>query len=101
MGKDTEQTKVIFRVDRRKQWRGTVDAIFPELIGTNDPNTMLCYAHIGQHSTAHKSYLLVTRAATEQEYASLKEELESIGYNLKVVKRATHADYLKRLAQMH
>ncbi len=41
-----------------------------------------CYAHIGQHSACHPDYAKESRPATPEEYKDLKEELESIGYNL-------------------
>ena len=45
--------------------------------------------HIGQHSTADYSYIVnTTKLAKEPEYLELKKELESIGYNLKVYKKA-------------
>lgn len=44
------------------------------------------YAHIGQHSSCHIEYANESRAAKPSEYRELKKELESIGYNLKVVK---------------
>lgn len=82
---EQEQTKVMFR-----KWKdnGQIDAIMPELPGTNDPATMTCYAHIGQHSTGDSTwYLDTTVPATPSEYSDLKAELESIGYNVKVIKR--------------
>lgn len=55
-----------------------VFAVFPEEPGTNDPQTMLCYAHIGQHSYCHSGYLAGKRLASPEEYESLLSELQDI-----------------------
>ena len=49
------------------------------------------YSHIGQHSSVHSDYAMESRQATEEEYKDLKAELESMGYNLKVVNRSSMA----------
>ena len=43
------------------------------------------YSRIGQHSACHIDYANESREATLEEYISLKEELESIGYKLNVI----------------
>jgi len=43
-----------------------------------------CYARIGQHSCCSKEYLKGKRKAKPEQYAALKTELESIGYNLNI-----------------
>lgn len=83
MEKDSEITKVIFRF-----WNESKDviAIFPEY--HDGVYGIACYEHVGQHS--YCDYFGVrdnSRLATEDEYKDLYEELESIGYNLKVMKR--------------
>ena len=40
---------------------------------------------MGQHSSAHPEYAEESRPATPEEYAPLKAELESLGYNLEVL----------------
>jgi hypothetical protein len=57
---------------------GEVTAFFPTLPGTYDPYTMTCYAHIGQHGSAHVDYVRKGRPATPEEYASLYAELRRI-----------------------
>ena len=80
--KDVEITKVIFR----KFKCGDVIALFPEEV---DGLYIWSYMHIGQHSTADYSCVVnTTKLAKEPEYLELKKELESIGYNLKVYKKA-------------
>ena len=73
--------KVIFRVIR-----GEINAFIP---GKNPMlnGNITCYAHIGQHSDAGIDYYRLGRLATEEEYTPLKQELESIGYNIKVYKK--------------
>lgn len=44
------------------------------------------YEHYGQHGGAHLDYVKESKPATESEYMPLKQELESIGYNLKICK---------------
>lgn len=55
-----------------------VFAVFPEEPGTSDPQTMLCYAHIGQHSSCHSGYLAGKRLAKPEEYKVLLAELQDI-----------------------
>lgn len=84
--RDAHKTRVIFRVFKRG---GDVIALFPDLEETG-PGNVMSYQHIGQHGGAHLAGVMrSTRAATREEYAPLHRELESIGYNLQVVKRAS------------
>jgi hypothetical protein len=79
-------TVVVFRKDRK----GGVFALFPELPG--DDLGVLCtaYERVGQHCAADY-YLCVSRSdpAAPAEYADLFEELERRGYDLSVRRRAT------------
>lgn len=87
---------VIFRV-----FRGEVLALFPTLPGTNDPSTMTCYSHIGQHSSASMFITSEGRLATPEEYAPLLKELTNVvGYNLTIVKRATRKHFDLRLQEI-
>jgi len=78
------KTVVIFRV-----WKGetqTVLALFPEI----DFGNYHCdsYEHVGQHGGAdYTGCIARTRPAKPAEYRLLKQELESIGYNLEVRRR--------------
>lgn len=83
MEKDNFITPVIFR----KEIDRTILAIFPAQVGTNNHNTCECYANIGQHATMQKEYYYNTKPTIGSEYKELFEELESIGYNLKVYKK--------------
>jgi hypothetical protein len=85
MKKDTNKTKVIFRY-----WRDSIIAIFPEELGNNEVYTCNSYQHIGQHSTCDPEGITEdkdSRLATPEEYHDLKIELESLGYNLQIIKR--------------
>ena len=95
MGEAANQSvPVLFRADRTQRGgagdRIEITAVFPTLPGTNDPDTMTCYAHVGQHGTCSVDWCRDnTRPAIESEYAPLKSELESLGYVLDVRQRIT------------
>ncbi len=78
-------TPVIFR-----KWKdtGTVLALFPEDLGTNDPYSCSSYEHVGGHSSADpQGCIHNTVPASPAEYADLKRELENLGYKLKPMSR--------------
>ena len=77
-------TLVKFRIEPTR----SVIAIFPQLKESNGLRTDLitCYSHNGQHSAAAPEYVAKLRKAKPKEFTDLKEELESIGYNLRVFK---------------
>jgi hypothetical protein len=99
---DSDVVDVMFRVVKAGEWKGTVEAWFPSLPGTNAYyRDMLTYAHIGQHGSGDIDYMQQkTRNAKPSEYASLKRELESgpDGYKLRVVKKMTRKHYEQRKA---
>jgi hypothetical protein len=76
-----DKTNVMFR-----KFQGEIIAVFP-----NDSagwGMAMSYQHIGQHSSCESKYIIQSsKPATVLEYADLKIELESIGYNLNIVKR--------------
>ena len=88
------KTKVIFKI-----LEGEVIALFPELAGDSNPyRTCQSYMHIGQHSAADVR-LSSLKAATPYQYASLKVELEQIGYDLLIVKKFSRKMLQERIAQ--
>lgn len=92
MEKDNFVTEVVFR----KFKDGQVIALFPY----NPQNLMGnvgSYMHLGQHSDADYNHVIsITKLATEEEYKDLKNELEnSVGYNLKVIRRRKYTKFLK------
>ena len=79
----SEETLTIFRKFKDE---GDIIALFPE----EDWGNYLCssYQHIGQHGSAdYQGVVSISTLATPEEYRELKEELESIGYTLKIRKR--------------
>lgn len=83
-------TLVKFVKETDGDFKGTVVAIFPQLKFNKalyGNNCVMSYAHVGQHSAAGLEWAnKMTEPATEDEYLPLKQELESIGYNLKICK---------------
>ncbi len=92
----TDVTPVVFRVWKGKD--GTVVALFPTLPADNSGRLCESYEHIGQHGGAdYAGCIRRTRPATPEEYARLKAELTTIGYNLIVAPGATPAMHAKRV----
>jgi hypothetical protein len=91
------KTKVLFRKDNYG-----IIAYFPEISESKtDPMICMCYSHVGQHSSAHIEYIQTeTKSCTEEEYSSLKKELEYIGYELKVIKRMSREMHENRIDDM-
>lgn len=44
-----------------------------------------CYAHIGQHSACAPEYAEACKEAGPEQFEDLKQELESIGYELEII----------------
>lgn len=81
---------VVFRKDN-----SGVFALFPHDVCDNQGH-VTTYQTIGQHSAANYQHCIAkSKPATEQEYTDLKKELETIGYNLKVVKRQNYDKWLE------
>lgn len=86
---------IIFRVDTSKDFKGTVFALFPHDCDSFDGG-VTTYQHLGQHSVADYNYCIATsKLATPEQYADLKAEMESIGYEINVVKRQNRDKFLK------
>ena len=81
---DEPAIPVIFRADR-----GGITAVFPTEPGDYSGNSMMCYAHVGQHSSCSFGWYHITHAATPADYADLLAELKRIGYKIKVYRRLT------------
>lgn len=95
---DKEKTKVVFR----KFKDGDIVAMFPELPAVSH-DAWLCtvYAHQGQHGSGDPHLINRTALATSTEYALLKRELESIGYNLTVLSRFPAGSHAVRRAALN
>lgn len=87
MIKDKDITEVMFRKVKKN---GEIYAVFPYLSYKHNYE-VTGYAHIGQHQSCSWEYVVWdTTPASPKEYKDLYRELTSIGYNLKVIKRACH-----------
>lgn len=86
-GKDVVNVKFLMD-DPNSGTINDVFAFFPDQQYHNaDTGHFMCYSHIGQHSACHTSYAKSCKEATQEQYAILKAELESIGYNLNVLNK--------------
>jgi len=95
MEKDNYITDIVFRVDTSKDFKGTVFALFPHEV-SDEKGHVNSYQHVGQHSSADYNHCINTsKLATAEEYADLKEEMESIGYKINVVKKRNYDKYLR------
>jgi len=95
MKKDNFKTEVIFRVDKEG-----VFALLPYDIARND-GAVTSYQHIGQHGAAWYGYCIdSSRPAKPEEYDPLFKEMESLGYNLKIVKRQNRKRYINCLMSL-
>lgn len=95
--KNKFKTTVIFR--RYKRYHRSVIALFPYEMDNPNKGYVMCYEHYGQHSGADYNHIVsMTTLATEEEYTELKEELEEMGYNLKVAKKINYEKYLEAIA---
>lgn len=79
-----KKTTVIFKKDTQNN--NEVIAFMPYDICDWQGN-FTCYTHIGQHSMTCNGYFKQCKAATQDEYKSLLNELIKIGYNVEVKKR--------------
>ncbi len=85
--KDKHVTKVVFRKYKKE---GDIIALLIEQPYSNPPHPdrIMCYQHVGQHGEAYYSYCMeITVPAKPKEYASLKREMEQLGYKFKVVNK--------------
>lgn len=77
---------MVFRVMRE----GDVLALMPSIPGTYEPHTCQSYARLGQHGPAdYDLCIAASRPAEPEEFASLKRELESLGYVVAPVRCAS------------
>lgn len=84
--KDTYKTKVIFKMTpEEERFPSECIAFLPGVPAMTD--TIMSYMHVGQHGEAAIEFFYECSLATEEQYKDLKEELESIGYNLSISKK--------------
>lgn len=89
------ETPVLFRADR-ESGETCITAVFPTIPADDEGRLMSCFAHVGQHSACCMEWYNHTRAATPNEYADLKAELEAkpYGYRLRVYHRMQRGLFL-------
>lgn len=83
MIKDTHKTRVLFVYPRYPHGQREILALFPDHKESR-PDTIGCYARVGQHGNAHPSFMRRKRATPDQ-YSALARELEGLGYNLTIL----------------
>ena len=91
MEKDNFKTDVTFR----QYLDGQIIALFPHEVCDHHGN-ITSYMHLGQHSGAdYGGVLMCTKPVKDiKEYNDLYRELESLGYDLNVIKRRNYSKYL-------
>lgn len=101
MKKDKLKTDVIFRIWNNKNFIGDhIIALFPHEVCDYKGN-VTSYEHVGQHGGATYNHCIrLSKPAKQSEYNDLFEELESIGYNLNIIKRQNYNKYSKSLNKM-
>lgn len=100
MEQDNYKTDVIFRVEKSGDFKGTVFALLPHE-AYNHQGSVSSYEHVGQHGKADYNHCIrKSRPATTEESEGLKQEMESIGYDLNVIKRRNYNKYLESLQEI-
>jgi hypothetical protein len=95
MEKDTHTTEVLFRRKKSGEYKGEITAVFPYLIADPQGNYTI-YAHIGQHGSGSPEWMRAhTVPATPEQYTALKNELEGLGYNLRIIQRVNRKRHNK------
>tara|TARA_R110000868_G_scaffold74337_10_gene214985 strand:+ start:2773 stop:3081 length:309 start_codon:yes stop_codon:yes gene_type:complete len=94
MERDEHKTDMVFRVDTSKEFKGDVFVLFPHEVA-DFYGGVVSYQHLGQHSAADYVFCMgKSRKATEEEFAPLKKEIESLGYNVNLVSKRNYEKYL-------
>ncbi len=100
MKKDDYKTDVMFRVEKSGDHKGTVYALMPHE-AYNHQGSVNSYEHVGQHGKADYDHCISkSRCATAEECEGLKQEMESIGYDLNIVKKRNYNKYLESLQEI-
>jgi len=86
MKTDNSKTQVQFLLDKAEEGEvQTVFAYFPNNNAWANGQMKIGYSTIGQHCNVAPDYAAECTVATPEQYAALKAELESIGYNLEII----------------
>jgi hypothetical protein len=94
---NNETVKVIFR-----HFQDDIIALFPEEVGTLDPDTCMSYMHIGQHSSAHLNFVMFNsknpyKVKKAKQVKELKDELKDMGYELKEIRNVCQYQHYKEV----
>ena len=94
MTDETAAEPVLFRMAKDEHGE-YLTAVFPRQLGTDDPWSMGCYAHVGQHGSCSTDWYRTTWPAKPEQYTDLAAELQSKPYEyvLQIRSRITQADY--------
>jgi len=105
MKKDRHTTKVVVRIFRSAPCCAA--AFFPEIPGTDNPNTCSSYVVVGGHSSADtwtSRYSRLPRPGNKEDQAEVKRILYHLrhhyGYRLKIVKRIAPAHRAARVKEI-
>ncbi len=97
MKKDVKMTPVIFRKFKED---GQVIALFPYDLWSYYGSDVISYMHTGQHGGAdYKLCLKNSIPARPDEYQDLLKELETLGYNLKIMQRRYNKKFVINLKE--
>jgi hypothetical protein len=84
LGRDKADAETVVLFRKSVGEHEDVTAVFPFEEAIRDKPYMGCYAHVGQHGSCHIDWVVEsTRAATPEEYAPLKRELEQAPFGYK------------------
>ncbi len=80
--KTQEIVKIKVKFVYTKEWK-EVTAVF---IDEKNPQLPDCYSRIGQHSICSINWVKEQKPATKKQYEPLLRELQSIGYEVEIIK---------------
>jgi hypothetical protein len=93
MKKDVKKTDVVFR---KFTDDNSIIALFPYDFWGWGKIECMSYMHVGQHGAAEYSACVKNSVpVSEEEYKPLFTEWDSLGYNLRVIKRRNYPKWLK------
>lgn len=92
---EKQKVEVVFR----KYDNGEIVALFPHNVA-DCSGACSGYTHIGQHTACDYDYTIsITKPAKSEEYQDLFNELEKIGYKVKVIKKRDVRKFTKELQE--
>lgn len=99
VSKSSAKLPVMFRVSKTGKGRSDYLVVFPSLPGTNNVNTMSCFAPGEGHSSCVAEYVTQkTRPAKPSEVAEMRKYLRVYGYKDLVTVHRMTAEHRKQRA---